>query len=157
MAKTYRQVHDGLHWERGPASSYTCVECLVKPAKHWAYLYTASKTALVDEDGSPYSENLNDYAPMCIGCHRAFDIRMDPERNVISPAARIAFLQPERVRARIAKREAGYATSPERQEARRAAMSAIATQTNGQRIKCSCGLVSTPAGMGTHRKSSGHG
>lgn len=74
---THYTVHEYLARERGPARNHTCVEC-GKPADEWAYQHTGEtqygKTSDgVNWDSLPYSEDLNDYAPMCRSCHRRLD------------------------------------------------------------------------------------
>src|SRR5690625_1200652 len=71
MTMTYPQAHMALTKSRGLASTHDCIEC-GGPAYDWAYLHTCEEP-LVSDLGSEYSENPDDYAPMCRGCHQKFD------------------------------------------------------------------------------------
>jgi hypothetical protein len=77
VPKTCEQVHAGLFWYYGSASDRTCIAC-GNPARDWAYQYTAGDAELVNEKGTRYSENFEDYAPMCRRCHFTFDSAADP-------------------------------------------------------------------------------
>jgi hypothetical protein len=59
----YRRIHRRLRRVRGPAKNYDCISCR-KPAQCWAYQ---------KEDGTQYSDDIEDYAPMCESCHRKLD------------------------------------------------------------------------------------
>lgn len=72
---SYWRVHNRLRLERGRASEHTC-ECGA-PARDWAFQHTGA--ALRDPaTGRWYSEDPDDYAPMCRSCHRTLDISHDP-------------------------------------------------------------------------------
>lgn len=73
----YAAAHRRLRYDKGKASNYVC-ECGA-PAQEWAYLHGSAKElteqrkifgklALV-----AYSPDPDDYAPMCIPCHRTLD------------------------------------------------------------------------------------
>lgn len=78
--RTYEQVHSGLHWFYGRASEFPCV-CCDLPANHWCYQYTAGELELRSPSGSLYSENFEDYAPMCRKCHATLDMSLDPRKR----------------------------------------------------------------------------
>jgi hypothetical protein len=149
--KTYEQMHAGLHWARGRASEHLCA--CGKPAKHWAYLYTASEQERVAEDGSRYSESFEDYAPMCISCHRSFDFAHSDnvqaaweERQKKGDGWRV-----------LEQRRQSDPVLASRLGAIRGANGRVAmSKINAVVRTCVCGLPSTPAGVGTHQKSSGH-
>lgn len=61
----YGAVHVRLRTRIGPASAFACADC-GGPAAHWSYKH---KTG--------YSEDLADYEPRCVPCHRIFDNRED--------------------------------------------------------------------------------
>lgn len=69
-APGYFTVHLRINKRRGSASLHEC-RC-GKRAKQWAYNHAAAEE-LFDE-GMPYSANLNDYVPMCVSCHKEFDL-----------------------------------------------------------------------------------
>ena len=71
MLRSYIGVHNKLAAERGSARSQACVRC-GKPAREWAYV-NDSPDEIVDRQGRKFSPNLDDYQPMCFGCHRRFD------------------------------------------------------------------------------------
>lgn len=55
-----------------PASSHQCTHCDQR-AKHWAYDHTdpAERT---DPKMGPYSTDLDRYLPLCVPCHKRFDL-----------------------------------------------------------------------------------
>lgn len=126
----------------GPASDYVCVTCGGQ-AKHWAYQYPDGPTQ--GETGRKFSENFFDYAPMCIGCHRSFDISMEPgrwqefsqKRQQAGQAAikRLLVEDPDWVKYRVDN------------------MSAI-----NQRLRecLECGKVANPGAIGFHQKRLAH-
>lgn len=71
---TYDAAHDRVKRSRGPASSHACAQC-EGPAEDWAYQHMADDP-LIDDIGRPYSDDLDDYAPMCRACHRALDMQV---------------------------------------------------------------------------------
>lgn len=56
----------------GFASTHTCRHCL-GPAAHWAYDHL-DPNERVDPDEGPYSPNPDHYLPLCVRCHKAFDL-----------------------------------------------------------------------------------
>ncbi|MBT1630442.1 hypothetical protein [Curtobacterium flaccumfaciens] len=65
----------GLHQRLGkdPASNYACVACGNR-AEHWAYDHN-DPSARVSEEGLEYSVlGSQHYQPMCVSCHRQFDL-----------------------------------------------------------------------------------
>lgn len=77
--RSAQAVHSRLYRARGPAKAQPCAVC-GGTARDWAYLYTAGDAEIVQPGGSRYSDDLDDYAPMCRRCHRRFDATNDPER-----------------------------------------------------------------------------
>lgn len=74
----YQRAHWLVWKERGPASGYACVVC-GESAAHWAYSHQSPKE-LTSREGWPYSENVEDYEPLCMKCHRARDMaRWSPQ------------------------------------------------------------------------------
>lgn len=70
-------VHRRLRRTRGKASDHKCVSC-GSQAHEWAYQNTGDTQYAKSSDGVhwdslPYSEDLDDYAPMCRSCHRKMD------------------------------------------------------------------------------------
>jgi hypothetical protein len=65
----YLGVHYRLRVKYGPATDHLC-SC-GDQALQWAYQHTGDPE-LTDLRG-PYSENLNDYKPMCRSCHAVLD------------------------------------------------------------------------------------
>jgi hypothetical protein len=68
----YGAAHDRVRRARGLASTYPCSNCRA-PAKHWAYDH-GDPNELVSPLG-PYSAQVQHYLPMCVPCHKAFDLR----------------------------------------------------------------------------------
>ena len=68
----YKIVHQRLARERGPAKNHSCA--CGSQAFQWAYQYTGDPEYRDPEGGFPFSENLDDYAPMCRSCHARLDM-----------------------------------------------------------------------------------
>jgi hypothetical protein len=75
----YNVVHTRLRRTRGIARDLPCVECGGGPC-WWALQYNHSESITQPENGSPYSTDLDDYAPMCQKCHGEQD-RANSERK----------------------------------------------------------------------------
>ena len=69
---SYRAVHGRLRKQRGRAQEHTCVGC-GDQAKQWSYTHDCPNEKQSDE--GPYSVDLGRYQPMCVPCHKAFDLR----------------------------------------------------------------------------------
>ena len=143
---TYLKAHELLFKARGKASGYKCVSC-PKTAKFWAYQHTDPNES-IDPEGRPFSYNLEFYEPMCGSCHRQFDIDND---------GRVGDIARSNGRIRGAANRERLKSDPEYA----ARMSASSRETvklvQAMRRKCSgCDMESTPYGIGSHQKSSGH-
>lgn len=67
----YTGAHDRVRNALGKATKFECVQCSSQ-AKHWAYDH-----ADIDEKQSkfgPYSTKIEHYQPMCVPCHKNFDL-----------------------------------------------------------------------------------
>lgn len=139
--KTYEQVHHGLQWVFGPADQHPCVSCGSR-AKDWAYQYTAGEKEQKSETGSPYSDDLDHYAPMCRSCHRSFDIKNDPERHISTN-----FQKAGQDAIRLLMAEGGWGQH----------RSDNMTSLNQRKVRCgSCDLETNPGALAIHRRSTGH-
>lgn len=71
----YGAMHDRVTRLRGLAREHTCSHC-DKPAAHWAYNHSSDdeREAFVSGYNIPYSTDTNDYMPLCVPCHKAFDL-----------------------------------------------------------------------------------
>jgi hypothetical protein len=67
----YGTAHDRVRKVRGKAQEHRCVGCGGQAAQ-WAYRH-GTERLLLDHRGKPYSNDPNDYDPMCIRCHRIAD------------------------------------------------------------------------------------
>lgn len=67
---TYNGAHQRVRKHRGKASDHVC-EC-GDGAEHWAAIHEACE--LVEQD-MPYSADVNNYKPMCVSCHKAYDLK----------------------------------------------------------------------------------
>ena len=132
---SYWTVHNRLRETRGRASEYLCIACGSR-ACEWA-LQPSCTAPLISTSGTgigcPYSEDLNDYAPMCRSCHSLLDAD-------------------DRVRAwgrtlgNTYGREGGRLGGPRG-----------ARTTNAIRRQCgTCGLVSSPGPLALHLRKLGH-
>lgn len=75
--RTAQAVHSRIYRRRGYAREHLCIACF-GPALDWAYLYAAGKREKVTVSGQRYSEDIEDYAPMCRPCHWRLDSQNDP-------------------------------------------------------------------------------
>lgn len=163
MTLTYHQAHMALTKERGLASTHPCIECK-GPAYDWAYQHTC-ETPLVNDLGREYSENPDDYAPMCRGCHQKLDYahgafrgwktvwaKRDPEflKRHAEGARRNG------VKARSALRE--MFDDPVEGARIRARQSEGAKRGGAaQRVKClTCGAEMNIPSLARHQKARGH-
>lgn len=69
----YGGAHDRAKALFGPASSHICVSCDGQ-ATDWAYTHT-DPAEMIDPDlGLPYSADVSHYMPLCVRCHKRFDV-----------------------------------------------------------------------------------
>ena len=68
----YSGAHQRIRSVRGNAFQYKCVEC-GRMAEQWAFIHERASIVIHSEQG-PYSPNVDDYQPMCVPCHKAFDL-----------------------------------------------------------------------------------
>lgn len=69
-AASYNAAHQRMRAKFGSASGWKC-EC-GEPAAHWAYDHLDPNER--QSDYGPYSVNPDHYHPMCVVCHKAFDL-----------------------------------------------------------------------------------
>lgn len=67
---THAAIHKRLSRRRGPASSFTCVDC-GKRARDWSY--DGLDLNQLESPQGPYSTDLSHYQPRCVSCHRLYD------------------------------------------------------------------------------------
>ena len=69
----YQAVHRRLKFERGEASQFDCGQPLcTKQAREWAYDHGDPNEQC--DGGLSYSLKLEHYLPLCVACHRRFDL-----------------------------------------------------------------------------------
>lgn len=68
---TYRGAHRRTIADRGPASSYSCVDC-GHAARQWSYDHS-DLAQLLSAKGAAYSTDPAHYQPRCVPCHLKFD------------------------------------------------------------------------------------
>lgn len=86
---SYEQVHDRLKSTRGRAATHRCVGC-GEQARDWAYNHSEPEP-LISKKGSPYSQDLKAYDPMCSPCHKRRDrLQRRPDPMVKIRAQRAA-------------------------------------------------------------------
>jgi hypothetical protein len=68
----YRNAHNAVRRERGPATLYPCVWCRGDAAQ-WAYAHNDPDERTDGPRGARYSFNADHYGALCIRCHRTFD------------------------------------------------------------------------------------
>lgn len=78
----YFALHDRIRRRRGRAAEYRCVRCGSEAAQ-WAYDHEddAEKVQVLDGAEVPYSTDVYHYQPMCIPCHKSFDLDYISERD----------------------------------------------------------------------------
>lgn len=67
----YGAAHDRVRRAHGPASQHACAGCGAE-AKHWAYDHGDPDECT--SKWGPYSPDLERYLPMCVSCHKTFDL-----------------------------------------------------------------------------------
>lgn len=155
---TNGHVHRLLRQKFGPARDHAC-SCGA-PAEEWAYQHT-SKNELKDEKGSPYSEDLADYAPMCKRCHRNLDAdsyRANGQRNGKIGGAILAQRVKEdpEFRESITNRVRGHHVKMKTDPATKAAYREKMKETNSRTLPCSCGRSFNPGNLVLHTRATGH-
>jgi len=69
----YAAIHLRLTAQRGKVSDYLCDQCGV-PARDWAYTNDDPDGKLDPRSGCYYSTDPERYVPMCVPCHKRFDL-----------------------------------------------------------------------------------
>lgn len=69
----YSALHMRLRAYRGDASKLSCVHC-GRRAAQWAYDYTDPGAERDKSSDLIYSLDLARYMPLCVSCHKVFDI-----------------------------------------------------------------------------------
>ena len=127
---SYRTIHWRLHKRQGPARKYPCIGC-GGPARDWAYMHTAGENERQDENGT-YSDDPDDYEPMCRSCHDEVDGFTAPARAALAERRR---------------------TDPARRERDVAAGHRLVAP----RLECgTCGMMNNPGNAVRHSRASGH-
>jgi hypothetical protein len=72
-AAGYHGVHDRLRAQRGAASDHSCAHC-DNQAAEWAYSHSDPDERIDARIRRPYSLDLSHYIPLCVPCHRRFDL-----------------------------------------------------------------------------------
>lgn len=70
---SYSAVHLRLNKTLGSARHYPCVGGCGGAAAQWAFDHEAP-TRRLDPLTGPYSTSLDDYRPMCVSCHKRYDL-----------------------------------------------------------------------------------
>lgn len=176
----YYDVHRALILTQGPASSYLCEEDCGRRAYDWSYDHTAEVEYLSLENRpyDPFTYFVT-YQPRCRSCHSKLDrtleqMREDGKRlrGVVLTAEQLS----QRGRKAAASRsledlekftqvgtealaQVNSEVTPEQKSERarkNPSGNAGGLAASKIRRRCSCGLTSTPAGVGVHQRSSGH-
>lgn len=70
----YGASHYRVIVKYGNAKNHFCVECLISRAVHWAYDHTDDNERFDSRRNAPYSTDPDRYRPMCVSCHKSFDL-----------------------------------------------------------------------------------
>ena len=150
--REYKSVHYRCELNFGLAKSHLCIWCL-GDAFDWAYLFTG-EVKTCPHSGRPYSDRIDDYAPLCRSCHKRWDLIHDPvfaETMHLTGVA--AGKRPKTAAHRVALSKANN-TSPEHF----AALQAGATRGRARKYQCEgCTFVSNAGNVGKHHSQTGHG
>lgn len=156
MTLSYHQVHHWIPILLGDASEYPCAGC-GGLATDWCYQHNAPEGKELYHEGSPYTEDVRCYKPMCFGCHWKLDdvparmsrthltrLEEDPER------AERYRLRGLAVAAWMADR---LQTDEEFKRYRQAIGSRSIQQANASLRRCDdCGVEMNPGALGMHQK-----
>lgn len=167
--KTYDQIHAGLHYFRGRASTHSCISC-GKSASQWSYQHTGE--AVRDADGYTYCLDLAQYAPMCRSCHRSLDLQhselmQDAARKGVEAMQTALKELRQTDEYKEGERERGKKYGPAGAAARtarmlndpefRAQIVEGCVERGSRRRRCVvCDMTSHPVDIGKHQKASGH-
>lgn len=77
-AASYTAVHHRVRAAKGKASGYPCALCAGRQGQQWAYDHEDPDERA--SDLGPYSVVLDHYLPLCIPCHKRFDLGWIQER-----------------------------------------------------------------------------
>lgn len=70
---SYTGAHKRVQAFRGKATEYVCNHC-GEPASHWSVQLERVLVVYEDHEGHPYSVEPDDYDPLCVPCHKAYDL-----------------------------------------------------------------------------------
>jgi hypothetical protein len=79
----YIQAHVRVKSARGAAREHKCIQCGARAA-HWAYDH-GDPGERTDPDEGPYSLKSEHYRPMCVRCHKRFDMAWRRECSITGP------------------------------------------------------------------------
>lgn len=68
--QAYKRAHGKVRGRRGPAKEFLCIDC-GEQAKEWSLRRSAIGS--VRSELHSWSDDINDYEPRCVPCHRALD------------------------------------------------------------------------------------
>jgi hypothetical protein len=72
----YTAVHHRLRRVKGPAAALSCVGCGLGAAE-WALSKDATRVRRAPDNDLLVSDDPSDYQPMCVKCHRVYDLGCD--------------------------------------------------------------------------------
>lgn len=70
----YGGAHGRVRADRGPASTHPCELGCGRPAYHWSYDHADPDELRDDSLGVYYSTKVEHYRPLCVPCHKRFDL-----------------------------------------------------------------------------------
>lgn len=155
---SYYKIHQDLKRQKGKAAEHRCA--CGAPARDWAYQPNPANEKTDGYTGRSYSEDLEDYAPMCRPCHLNLDSALRAGKTGgTTPEAkarhRAGAAKGNQAHARRMESDPGYAartTEILRQNGRTAG-----AKGRNRRRKCAdCSMVSHPVGIGRHQAATGH-
>jgi hypothetical protein len=72
---SYSGAHRRVRTILGPAAAHPCARCGTVPAAQWALIHGSPRQRTdPDDTGLPYSPDSQDYQPLCVSCHKRYDL-----------------------------------------------------------------------------------
>lgn len=91
---SYTAAHYRIRSMRGRASLQSCAQCTDRAAE-WSYMHD-DPNEVFDSRGIAYSQDPNHYQPMCISCHRNFDLNFIKLNQKLSQVAGASSISEEK-------------------------------------------------------------
>lgn len=91
VAVTYTAAHKRVTNARGRAVDHKCAGCPAQ-AEHWSYDHSDLNESF-DDRGIAFSVDVSRYRPLCVPCHKKFDMSRFPSRGMTAEQRRARRLE----------------------------------------------------------------